>query len=102
MQIKIYYSVYRTLKCLPCLLLVIAASCNEAKTDPTETMAANIAKDSTVTFNRTNVLDTVAYNKIISNISNNDSTGKWPATAPYPLTGAVLPFSRIVAFYGNL
>ena len=93
---------YRTLKCLPCLLLVIAASCNEAKTDPTETIVATVTKDSTVTLKSSNVLDTVAYNKIISNISNNDSTGKWPATAPYPLTGAVLPFSRIVAFYGNL
>lgn len=25
----------------------------------------------------------------------------WPASAPYPLPGAILPFSRIVAYYGN-
>ncbi len=32
-------------------------------------------------------------------------TGKpslWPAPAPYPLPGAILPFKRVVAYYGNL
>ena len=31
-----------------------------------------------------------------------DTTGRWPAKAPYPLAGAILPYNRIVAFYGNL
>lgn len=26
----------------------------------------------------------------------------WPAQAPYPKTGAILPFKRVVAYYGNL
>ncbi|MBU6231215.1 hypothetical protein KGP36_00985 [Patescibacteria group bacterium] len=26
---------------------------------------------------------------------------RWPAPAPYPLPGAILPFNRIVAYYGN-
>jgi len=26
----------------------------------------------------------------------------WPVKAPYPLAGALLPFNRIVAYYGNL
>lgn len=26
---------------------------------------------------------------------------RWPATAPYPHGGAILPFERIVAYYGN-
>lgn len=48
------------------------------------------------------VLDTVAYNKFLSLVANNDTTGKWPAKGPYPLPDAILPFNRIVAFYGNL
>lgn len=48
------------------------------------------------------VLDTIAYNKLLREVANNDTTGKWPAKAPYPLADAVLPFHRIVAFYGNL
>lgn len=27
---------------------------------------------------------------------------KWPVKAPYPKDGAILPFNRIVAYYGNL
>jgi hypothetical protein len=47
-------------------------------------------------------LDTVEYNKKVKALSNGDTTGLWPAKAPYPLPGAFLPFKRIVAFYGNL
>ena len=86
--------------CFPCLLLV-AAACNDAKTDAA-VKAANPVVTDTVVVPGNNGLDTVAYDKIISNISNNDTTGRWPVKAPYPVAGAVLPFSRIVAFYGNL
>lgn len=47
-------------------------------------------------------LDTAEYNRRIAALSYGDTTGRWPAKAPYPLPGAVLPFKRIVAFYGNL
>ena len=49
-----------------------------------------------------NVFDTVAYNKKIKVISNSDSTGRWPVKTAYPLAGALLPYNRIIAFYGNL
>ena len=26
---------------------------------------------------------------------------KWPPAAPYPYGGAILPFKRILAYYGN-
>jgi len=48
------------------------------------------------------MLDTIAYNNLMLQLSNGDSTGKWPVKAAYPLPGALLPFNRIVAFYGNL
>ena len=47
-------------------------------------------------------VDTAAYNKIMNALANGDTTGKWPVKGPYPLAGAILPFHRIVAFYGNL
>ena len=47
-------------------------------------------------------VDTALFNKLLANLANHDTTGKWPAKMPYPLPGAVLPFHRIVAFYGNL
>lgn len=50
----------------------------------------------------TSVLDTALYNKMLVKITNGDSTGKWPVKNPYPLPGAILPFKRIIAYYGNL
>jgi hypothetical protein len=47
-------------------------------------------------------LDTTAYNQLLIAMLNKDSSGKWPVKADYPLAGAILPFNRIVAFYGNL
>ena len=48
-------------------------------------------------------IDTLAFqNKLIA-IANGDTTGLWPIKVqPYPLNGAILPFKRIVAYYGNL
>lgn len=47
-------------------------------------------------------IDTALYNKLMMNLANHDTTGRWPTKAPYPLAGAIFPFHRVVAFYGNL
>jgi hypothetical protein len=46
--------------------------------------------------------DTADYNKRMLENANGDTTGKWPAKSPYPLPGAIFPYNRVVAFYGNL
>lgn len=49
------------------------------------------------------LIDTAAYNKKIKQLANGDTTGKWPVKKqPYPLPGAILPFKRIVVYYGNM
>ncbi len=47
-------------------------------------------------------LDTADYNKRLEYMANGDTSGMWPVKGPYPLPGAVLPFKRVVAYYGNL
>lgn len=47
-------------------------------------------------------VDTADYDKRMLAISNSDTTGKWPTKPIYPLPGAILPYNRVVAFYGNL
>jgi len=47
-------------------------------------------------------LDTAAYDAKMQQITNGDSSGLWPVKAPYPLPGAILPFKRVVSYYGNL
>ncbi len=48
-------------------------------------------------------LDTLLYDSLMHKLANGDKTGKWPVKkAPKPLPGAILPFYRIVAYYGNM
>ena len=49
-----------------------------------------------------NPVDTAKYNALLAKLANGDTTGKWPVKKqPYPLAGAILPFKRIVVYYGN-
>jgi hypothetical protein len=50
----------------------------------------------------TATLDTVLYNQLVTHITNGDSSGRWPVKSAYPLPGAIFPFKRVVAYYGNL
>jgi hypothetical protein len=47
-------------------------------------------------------IDTARYDSLMKILANGDTSGRWPVKAPYPLKGAVLPFNRIIAYYGNL
>jgi len=46
-------------------------------------------------------LDTVLYNKMVLHLVHDTPSAKWPVKTAYPLPGAILPYKRIVAYYGN-
>jgi hypothetical protein len=48
------------------------------------------------------IIDTADYNRRIRILSNNDVSGRWPVKDTYPLPGAVIPYKRVIAYYGNL
>ncbi|MBC7948731.1 MAG: hypothetical protein H7Y42_12660 [Chitinophagaceae bacterium] len=48
------------------------------------------------------VSDIEEYNKKLAHVVNGDTSGKWPVKSPQPLAGAIFPFKRVIAFYGNL
>lgn len=48
-------------------------------------------------------VDTAKYNQRVKENANGDTTGRWPVkNQPYPLPGAILPYKRIVVYYGNM
>ncbi len=48
-------------------------------------------------------VDSTKYFQLQKYLANGDTTGKWPVKRDVvPINGAILPFNRIVAFYGNL
>jgi hypothetical protein len=86
------------------ILCFFSTGCNNADSTGKNTdskIENNNASKSTSLADKKQI-DTVAYNKLLQNIANGDTTGKWPVKTPYPLSGAIFPYNRIVAFYGNL
>jgi hypothetical protein len=80
------------------LLVIIAAACNDSLK---ETKIAS--KDSAVKQQPASSLDTAKYYQLLDYLANGDTSGRWPVkNQPLPLQGAILPFNRIVAYYGNL
>jgi hypothetical protein len=47
------------------------------------------------------VLDTTLFNRLTLHTVHDSATAKWPVKTEYPLPGALLPFNRIIAYYGN-
>lgn len=84
--------------------LFFASSCNRGKAaDTINGEEKTVTKQPDTLVKKVALtIDTVDYNKRMLALSNNDTTGKWPVKAPYPLPGALLPYNRIIAYYGNL
>ena len=74
--------------------------------DAKKTSGKTASTDSTAAVEQENLrkpVDTAKYNQLMKKLANGDTTGKWPVKKqPYPLAGAILPFKRIVVYYGNL
>jgi hypothetical protein len=84
-------------------LILIFNGCN-AKTEKKPEKDPPIVKTVVqIPEKKVEVLDTLAYRNKLVALANGDTTGIWPNhLRSYPLVGAILPFKRIVAYYGNL
>jgi hypothetical protein len=51
--------------------------------------------------NKNPSFDSVEYNKRVLALAHDSITKHWPVETPLPLNGAILPFHRLVAYYGN-
>ncbi len=88
-----------------CVFIIIAIGCNSGQSATDKAIKDSTQKDEKVNPGKVyekKTIDTTLYNQLMNNLANGDTTGKWPVKSPYPLAGAILPFNRIVAFYGNL
>ncbi len=73
-------------------------SANSNPQDSTKTGQAVAEKD-----NPYQPVDSAKYFALQKYLANGDTTGKWPVKQDVlPINGAILPFNRIIAYYGNL
>jgi len=86
---------------------LVSSSCNSGSVRAADTEISPNGSD-TDNVNQTPLpppvpaLDTALYDAKMQQMVNGDTSGKWPVKHDYPLPGAILPFKRIVAYYGNL
>jgi len=86
-------------------LLLCSSSCDKAKATDATIEAEKSKSVQPIPIPKTEIptIDTVDYNKRMLALSNKDTSGRWPAKkTPYPLSGAILPYNRIIAFSGSI
>ena len=112
-----YFMTHKQSLSIICCALSLSAllfSCNgvESKTNgnTNATDSTQNAKEtkteeskSTETANTYAPVDSAKYWEAVKNLANGDTTGLWPVIKqPVPAPGAILPFKRVVVYYGNL
>jgi hypothetical protein len=77
---------------------------SENSIDPKDVVAPDSAKveEAVPSPPKATSFDTSDYRNKITYMLNGDSSGKWPADQVVPREGAILPFKRVIAYYGNL
>jgi len=86
--------------------IIILSSCNQKPGQKAVNKKASEKKEQEQTQPKDTVIapvDSAAYYNKLKSIANGDTTGLWPIKNKIvPQAGAILPFKRIVAYYGNL
>ncbi len=84
---------------------MLYTSCSSAQSDPPENLSTEKIQPAVVKKTPEMSIppfDSLAYKKGMIQMANGDSTGKWAFNGHYPKAGALMPFNRIIAYYGNL
>jgi len=72
------------------------------KNSPVNASVVSNKQDTTETGTTKPVEASLSYKEKMAHIINGDSSGKWKIGLTEPLPGSILPYKRIIAFYGNL
>ncbi len=83
------------------LYIITAAGCNTAQSDPLFSSVSPKSTNSVTKLDK-KIADTASYKKRMIKMANGDSSGKWVFKNEFPNEGAILPYKRIIAYYGNL
>lgn len=86
------------------LSLFFLTSCQSGKSAPDKQLgdSSQQSLSKTEQVYKSKIVDTTKYKELLKAMANNDTTGLWPVKSPIPMPGAIFPFNRVVAFYGNL
>lgn len=83
-------------------LFILISGCGNAQSDPSTQPMVKKTETKVMKPDPKPVLDSVAFKKKMIAMANGDSSARWRFKEHYPKAGAILPMSRIIAYYGNL
>ena len=80
---------------------------SDTKNTATDSLSTSLVEQETVeesvSTTKSTFVDSTEYDEMMAHMVNGDTTGLWPAANDeYPLAGAILPYKRIIAYYGNM
>jgi hypothetical protein len=85
------------------LILVFAYSFQQKNRSAASASIVDVSKDTIETGKQEKPAPpSLTYTEKMNHIINGDSSGKWKVGQTEPLPGAILPYKRIIAYYGNL
>jgi hypothetical protein len=85
------------------LLVLVLVYYPKWKNSPNNLSSASTGADTVAAEIKTDPVKlSISYLDKMNHIINGDSSGKWEVNQSEPLTGAILPYKRIIAYYGNL
>ena len=86
---------------IACMLYLLITYCNEHNLDEKITATREYTKEEAKYKPNSGGYDTAQYNLKLLQMVHYKPSDKWPVKTVYPLDSAILPFNRIVAYYGN-
>ena len=86
-----------------CITAIISCNSNPQSANPPKSDSDSVMTAAATTAPPAGpAFDTAQYDRLLQHMANGDTTGRWPVKTAYPKAGAILPFNRIIAYYGNL
>lgn len=81
------------------LCFIVFSGCGNAQNSSDQKTRISIAP---VVEKLDPVLDSAGFRARMESMANGDTSGRWQFNGHFPAPGAILPFKRIIAYYGNL
>lgn len=84
-------------------ICLLTLSCASAGGDTDQKAEAQVENDTLKKPDPVTLIqpDTALFNQLELHLVHGKPSAKWPVKTGYPLQGALLPYNRIVAYYGN-
>ncbi|TAF46371.1 MAG: hypothetical protein EAZ51_09795 [Sphingobacteriales bacterium] len=85
------------------IIVCVLVSCAGADSKTNAHQKSLVASVQAIPETKAMPVDSAKYVALQKYLANGDTTGKWPVKNDViPISGAILPFNRIIAYYGNL